>query len=155
TLIVSAAATATAGANATVTFSAGSQVVLLSATVTSAVATVNAGSVTFTVLNNGVAIGSAVTVNVVNGAATTNYALPARTPGGTLPPQHRLRGHEHLPRFPRPQPLPDHQRRRHGHGGGQRLHGLQRRRPNRDAQFHGDEHRRRRQPGDGDVYPAQ
>ena len=59
------------------------QTVPLSATVTSAAGTVNAGTETFTILNGTTPIGTSVTVNVVAGAASASYGLPAGTPGGT------------------------------------------------------------------------
>src|SRR5206468_1337950 len=79
----SAAATAVAAASASVPFSAASQTVALSATVTSTAGIVNQGTATFTILSGSTAIGNAITVNVVNGAAAANYTLPAGTPGGT------------------------------------------------------------------------
>ena len=64
-------------------FSTGSQAVPLSATVTSAAGTVDAGTETFTILSGTTAVGSAVTVNVSAGTASAGYVLPAGTPPGT------------------------------------------------------------------------
>ncbi len=83
TLIVSAAASATAAASASATFTTASQLVPLTATVTSAAGTVNEGTETFTILSGTTVIGSPVTVNVTAGAAAASYALPAGIPGGT------------------------------------------------------------------------
>ncbi len=83
TLTVNAASTTTTGSNQTATFSSSSQVVTLSATVTSAAGTVNAGTVTFTVLNGGTPVGTATTSSTVaGGSASANYTLPAGTPAG-------------------------------------------------------------------------
>src|SRR5205814_1224917 len=68
---------------AAVGFSTSSQVVALGATVTSAAGTVNGGTETFTIQQGANTIGSAVTVNVANGAASANYTLPAATAAGT------------------------------------------------------------------------
>ena len=102
-LTVSAAASATAAANASATFNSGAQTVALSATVTSAAGTVNEGTETFTILNGTTVIGSAVTVNVVSGAASGNYALPAGTAGGHLHHPGRLQRHGRFPRLHRRQ----------------------------------------------------
>ena len=64
------------------TFSASNQNVPLSATVTST-NTVNAGSVTFTVKNGAVTIGSPVSAPVISGNASQTFVLPANTPAGT------------------------------------------------------------------------
>src|SRR5207247_85701 len=82
-LTISAAAVATAAASVSATFSAAGQAVALSASVTSAAGTVNEGTETFTVLGGNTVIGSPVTVNVVSGAASASYALPAGTPAGS------------------------------------------------------------------------
>jgi Bacterial Ig-like domain (group 3) len=82
-LTVSAAASATAAATASTTFNSSAQTVALSATVTSAAGTVNEGTETFTILNGTTVIGTAVMVNVVNGAAGGNYTLPASIAGGS------------------------------------------------------------------------
>ncbi len=60
-----------------------SQIVALNATVTSNAGTVNEGTETFTLLQGATTIGSPVTVNVVAGAASASYTLPAGTPGGS------------------------------------------------------------------------
>ncbi|MGA3133881.1 MAG: Ig-like domain repeat protein [Terracidiphilus sp.] len=84
TLTVSAAPTTTTAASQTATASGSSQSVLLSATVTSTAGTVNAGTVTFTVLNGGTQVGSAATSSTLsNGNASVNYTLPAGTASGT------------------------------------------------------------------------
>jgi hypothetical protein len=83
TFTVSAASTTTVAANASAAFNSSVQTVPLSATVTSAADTVNEGTETFTILNGATVIGTAVTVNVVSGAASANYALPAGTAAGS------------------------------------------------------------------------
>ena len=70
--------TSTATSNTSASFSTSAQMVSLSATVTSSI-TVNEGTVTFTILSGTTTIGSAVTVDVMNGAASTSYMLPAGT----------------------------------------------------------------------------
>jgi hypothetical protein len=75
-----AAATTTTAANATAVYSAGSQAVTLSATVTSTAGTVNAGIVTFTLQGTQVVSGT-----VTNGAATAVCTLPAGTAAGIYP----------------------------------------------------------------------
>jgi autotransporter-associated beta strand protein len=82
-LTITAASTTTTASPASATFSSAGQPVSLSATVTSAAGTVNVGTVTFTVLNGATPVGSPVTANVVAGAASASYALPAGTAGGT------------------------------------------------------------------------
>jgi fibronectin-binding autotransporter adhesin len=86
TLTVGRAATVTTPANATTTFNLSSQIVPLSAAVTSARGVVNSGAVTFTVRDSSsVVIGSPVTSGtVVNGAAAATYTLPGGTPGQAL-----------------------------------------------------------------------
>jgi hypothetical protein len=72
------ARTTTAAANASLYYSPGSQVVPLTATVTSSAGTVNAGTVTFTLLNGSTVIGAPVTSGAVtSGAAAASYTLPA------------------------------------------------------------------------------
>ncbi len=83
TLIINAAATATAAASASVTFITGAQDVTLNATITSAAGVVDEGTETFTILNGTTVIGAPVTVNVSAGAASASYALPAGTGAGT------------------------------------------------------------------------
>ena len=75
----------TVAASATpVSFDSTSQTVSLSAKVTSAAGTVNAGTVTFTLKNGSTVVGSPVTSGTVTaGAATAIYTLPAGTAGGT------------------------------------------------------------------------
>jgi hypothetical protein len=79
-LTVRAASTRTTAANAIADCSASSQPVTLSATVTSAAGTVNAGTVTFTVQGTPVTSGT-----VTNGAASAVYTLPAGTAAGSYP----------------------------------------------------------------------
>jgi hypothetical protein len=75
--------TSISASNATPTFSAGNQSVTLSANVTSSGGTVNAGNVTFTVLQGGTVIGTPVTSGTLsNGAASATYALPAGMAAG-------------------------------------------------------------------------
>ena len=81
TLTVTAAATTTAATSASATFGDGT--VVLEATVSSQAGVVDEGTETFTILLGGVVIGSPVTVNVVAGAASTSYGLPAGTSAGT------------------------------------------------------------------------
>jgi hypothetical protein len=76
------AATTTTVSDATATFSASNQTVVLTANVTTGAGTVNEGTVTFTVRNAANAVvGSPVVGNVSGGVATANYTLP----GGTTP----------------------------------------------------------------------
>jgi hypothetical protein len=70
-------------ANIVVPFSAASQSATLTATVTSTGGVVNAGTATFTVLSGNTVIGSAVTVNVSQGAASAPYTLPGGLTEGT------------------------------------------------------------------------
>jgi CSLREA domain-containing protein len=76
--------TTTAAANASATFNPSAQNVTLSATVTATSGdTVNAGTVTFTVLNGGTTIGTATTSGTVTGgSASVSYALPGATTAG-------------------------------------------------------------------------
>jgi len=84
TLMVSAASTTTTAANQTASFSSTAQSVTLSATVTSAAGTVNAGTVTFTVLNGVTPVGTATTSATVSGGnASVSYTIPGNTPAGT------------------------------------------------------------------------
>ena len=76
-------ATGTYAANASAIYSTSAQTVNLTATVIAAGKTVNEGTETFTILSGGTTVGSPVTVNVVNGAATAPYGLPPGTTGGT------------------------------------------------------------------------
>jgi hypothetical protein len=79
TLAVSQANTTTTAANAIATFSATTQNVTLSATVTSTAGAVNGGTVTFTL--SGVA-GSATSGTVSGGSASATFLLPGNTPVG-------------------------------------------------------------------------
>jgi uncharacterized protein YlbG (UPF0298 family) len=83
TLTVSAAATTTTSANTSITYSASSQSVGLTAMVTSPGGTVNQATVTFTILSGSTTIGSPVSVSVTNGSANANYPLPQGLAGGT------------------------------------------------------------------------
>ncbi len=83
TLTVNPAATTTAAANVTTTFSTSAHPVLLTATVTSPAGTVGEGSETFTVLNGTIVIGMATTGNLAGGAVSVNYTIPANEPVGT------------------------------------------------------------------------
>jgi hypothetical protein len=75
-----AAATTTTASNASANFSASSQLVALSATVTSGAGTVNVGTVTFTVLQGVTVIGIPVTSGTVTaGAANASFTLPGGT----------------------------------------------------------------------------
>ena len=75
-------ATATYAANASVIYSPNAQTVTLSATVISADGPVNGGTETFTIQSGSNAIGTPVTSNVVSGAASGAYTIPAGTLGG-------------------------------------------------------------------------
>ncbi len=83
-ITVTSSVTTTTAANASAIVSTSSQIVPLSATVTSA-STVNAGTVTFTIKdasNN--TVGTPVTSGTVSGgAANANYTLPTNTAAGT------------------------------------------------------------------------
>jgi hypothetical protein len=82
TLTVGAAATTTTTPAVVATYSASSQTIMLSATVTSAAGAVNEGQVEFTLLDiHGNTVGSqSGGGTVVNGAATASYSLPAALP---------------------------------------------------------------------------
>ncbi|QJW95478.1 Ig-like domain-containing protein [Frigoriglobus tundricola] len=71
--------TSTAVSNATASYGTNNQNVALQATVDSPTGTVSEGTVTFTVLQGGVAVGNPVTVNVIGGVANATYVLPAGT----------------------------------------------------------------------------
>ena len=75
--------TTTTAMSASATFSTAAQAVALSATITSPSGTVNEGTETFTILLGTTVIGTPVTVNVVAGAASATYSLPAGTAAGT------------------------------------------------------------------------
>jgi len=84
-LIVVPAASTTAAANATVSFSSAAQTVPLSAAIASADGIVNGGTVTFTVRDAGSAvIGAPASATVSAGSATASYVLPAGTVPQTL-----------------------------------------------------------------------
>ena len=82
TLTVNATTTTTASASSP-TFSTTNQNVTLSATVTSAGGTVNAGTVTFSVFNGATQIGSPTSGTVSAGNAAATYVLPGGTSAGT------------------------------------------------------------------------
>ena len=75
-------ATATYASNASVIYSPNAQTVTLSATVISADGPVTGGTETFTILNGSNVVGTPVTSNVVSGAASGAYTIPAGTLGG-------------------------------------------------------------------------
>ena len=83
--VVNAANTTTTGASAGLTYDGvNNQTINLSATITSPAGTPGEGTATFTVTASGnVVVASAKTANVVNGAASVGYLIPAGTPGGT------------------------------------------------------------------------
>jgi hypothetical protein len=82
-LTVGQGTTSTAATNASTVFSAAGQSVTLVANVNSSAGAVNEGTITFSVQNAGVTVGSPVTVSVSAGSATAGYALPPGTPAGT------------------------------------------------------------------------
>ncbi len=75
-------ATATYAASASVIYSPNSQTVNLSATVISADGPVTGGTETFTILSGSTDVGTPITENVANGAASGTYTIPAGTLGG-------------------------------------------------------------------------
>jgi hypothetical protein len=84
TLIVNPAATTTTAVNTTTTYNTAAQNVTLSAVVASPSGLVNAGTVTFIVLQGATQVGTAVTSGtVVSGTASVTYILPAGTGAGT------------------------------------------------------------------------
>jgi CSLREA domain-containing protein len=83
TLTVEPAGTTTGSGNQTANFSSSTQSVSLSATVTSPGGTVDAGTVTFTLLSGVTPVGSATTSAAISsGSASVNYTLPAGTAAG-------------------------------------------------------------------------
>jgi len=83
-LTVGAAATTVIASTPSVSFGSGSQTVPLSATVTSGGGTVNAGTVTFTLMNGSTPVGTPVTSGTVSGgSATASYTLPGGTAVGS------------------------------------------------------------------------
>jgi hypothetical protein len=83
-LLTNVGTTTTTASNATTTFNASTQNLTLNASVTSDAGAVNAGSVTFTVLQGGTVLGTATTSGTLsNGQASVRYALPAGTAAGT------------------------------------------------------------------------
>ena len=82
-LTISAASSTTAAIASSTSFNALGETTSLFANVTSAAGTVNEGTVTFTILSGATTVGTAVTVNVSNGSASTTYPLPAGTLAGT------------------------------------------------------------------------
>src|SRR5262249_26877863 len=94
-LTVTRAATATAAADASISFRAGNQSVTLSATVTSGGAGVNEGSVTFTLFSAGNLEEGVPTISgtVSGGNASVSYGLPSGLAAGTYTIQaHYNRG---------------------------------------------------------------
>ena len=98
-LTISTVITATAAASASATFNAAAQNVTLSATITSTAGTVNEGTETFTIFRGTTQIGVAVTVNVIAGAASADYVLPAGLPSGTYIIQAVYNGTTNFPGF--------------------------------------------------------
>ena len=93
TLTMAQAPTTTSASNATTNYSSSPQSVSLSATVTSPVGTVNAGTVTFTVLNGSTPVGTATTSGTVSsGSASVSYTLPAATHIGSYTIQAAYNG---------------------------------------------------------------
>ncbi len=84
TLTVGTNGTVTAASNATATYSVASQTVVLNAQIVSSSGTVDEGTETFTILNGSTVVGNPATGNVVNGAASADYTLPAGTAPATL-----------------------------------------------------------------------
>ena len=80
TLLISAAATTTAATRTTAAF--GQTLVTLNATITSPAGVVDEGTETFSILNGTTLVGSSVTVDVSDGAASASYALPTGTATG-------------------------------------------------------------------------
>ena len=77
-------ATTTSAASASANYSPGAQSVALSATVTNTATTVDAGTVTFTLLAGSTPVGSPViSGTVTNGAASASYTLPGGTTVGS------------------------------------------------------------------------
>ena len=83
TLTVNPAATTTAAANVTTTFSSTAHAVTLTATVTSTAGTVGEGSETFTILNGTQVIGAATSGNLAGGKVSVSYTIPANTAAGS------------------------------------------------------------------------
>ena len=75
-------ATATDAANASIIYNASAQTVALSATVISGDGPVTGGTETFTILSGSTDVGTPITENVVSGAASGTYTIPAGTLGG-------------------------------------------------------------------------
>ncbi len=80
-LLISAAGTTTAATSVTAAYGAAS--VALNATVVSPAGVVDEGTETFSILNGMTLIGSSVTVDVSDGAASASYGLPAGTAAGS------------------------------------------------------------------------
>jgi hypothetical protein len=80
--LLSARPTAVSASPLSVSYSPGTQTVTLTAKVLSPSGAPNEGTVTFTLLSGSTPVGTAVTVNVVNGVASGTYTLPAGTPLG-------------------------------------------------------------------------
>ena len=85
-------ATATYAANASVIYSPNAQTVTLSASAISADGPINGGTDTFTILNGSTDMGTPVADNVVNGAASGAYTIPAGTLGGVYTIQAAFSG---------------------------------------------------------------
>ena len=86
-------ATATYASSASIIYNAEAQTVTLSATVIQrGRSPVNGGSVTFTVLNGTADVGTPIIENVVSGAASGAYTIPAGIPGGVYTIQAAFSG---------------------------------------------------------------
>jgi hypothetical protein len=82
-LTVGQFATTTTAGNASAVFSTSNQNVALTAQVSSSLGPVNEGAVTFTLLQGGTVIGSAVTSSISNGQVKAIYVLPGGAPSGS------------------------------------------------------------------------
>ncbi len=121
------------------TFNSAAQNVTLNATVTSPSGTVNEGTETFTILNGRTAVGTPVTVNVSDGAASTVYTLPAGTSAGTYIIQAVYNGTANFLGYTDTSHDLTDQCGGHRHRRRQRLGHLQHRRPGRHPQRHHDQ----------------
>jgi hypothetical protein len=83
TLTVAQDATSTTVSGTSTTFSTSSQSISLTASVTNPITTVGEGTVTFTVLNNGVPVGTPVAASVSGGSVSIGYTLPAALAAGS------------------------------------------------------------------------
>src|SRR5262249_36702591 len=88
----SAATTTTTAASVFANFASGSQNVTLSATVTGSSGAVDAGTVTFIVLNGSTIIGTPLVSQVSNGSASGSFKLPAGLADGVYTIKARYGG---------------------------------------------------------------